>query len=182
MGSGHPSLVCHGRELAGDVTRMFPIPAQFAAQASCDVQLQICTGKEPGEGFTEGNCPFSQGFWPGSKETLFSNPSTHQGAHAQLTGLPSHRLPHTCSSKHKSTFPPGKSQELDSPPVIPVPGAGGAVSDASSTRKGSGLGPHFPQCCHSSPRETSKHENSFENGPDAKHQGLLPTISPTAAA
>lgn len=36
-----------------------------------------------------------------------------------------------------------KAQELDSPPVIPVPGARGAVSDASSTRKGSGLGPHF---------------------------------------
>lgn len=82
----------------------------------------------------------------------------------------------------KAHFLLEKARSWIPPPVIPVPGAGGAVSDASSTRKGSGLGPHFPQCCHSSPRETSKHENSFENGPDAKHQGLLPTISPTAAA
>lgn len=66
--------------------------------------------------------------------------------------------------------------------MIPVPGAGGAVSDASSTRKGSGLGPHFLSAAIPPREKLSKHENSFENGPDAKHQELLPSISPSAAA
>lgn len=144
--------------MAGGVTRMFSSSATLAAWARLPLPFSYKREREGARVRFHGGQlgPPQKGYHTGSKSGPSFHPISQQRARAaalqpyltQGTTLP------FCNSKHRHTFPFAASPGAESPPVTTTAAAEGAASDATSARKGSGLGPQLPQCRDSSPGET----------------------------